>query len=76
MSIDVPSRMPDPELQERYRAEGLWHDRSFGEFFDGELTACAAFPVHIWSQSHPYRGSVAEFHGASRRFASGPRVRR
>jgi acyl-CoA synthetase (AMP-forming)/AMP-acid ligase II len=71
MSIDVPLRMPTPELQARYRASGLWRDQSLAAFFDAELTACASLSARIWSDTNPYRGTVAEIHDAARRFAGG-----
>ena len=71
MPIDVQLRMPAPELQARYRADGLWRDRSLGSFFDAELTACASLSARIWSDTNPYRGTIAEIHDGARRFAAG-----
>ena len=71
MAIDVPLRLPAPDLQARYRADGLWRDQSVGEYFDHELAACSSLSAQIWSATNPYRGTVAEIHDASRRFAAG-----
>jgi acyl-CoA synthetase (AMP-forming)/AMP-acid ligase II len=71
MPIDVRLRMPVPELQAKYRAEGLWRDQSLAAFFDAELAACASLSAQIWSETNPYRGTVAEIHDAARRFAAG-----
>ena len=73
MPLDVPLLRPAPDLVARYRAEGLRRDEAIGTFFDDHLTQCADLTVQIWSRTNPYRGTVAEVHAQSRRFAAGLR---
>lgn len=59
------------DLCAQYRAEGAWDDRSLGQFLWDCLCGAADQRVRIWSQTHPYQGSVAEVHRAARRLAGG-----
>jgi acyl-CoA synthetase (AMP-forming)/AMP-acid ligase II len=71
MILDLPLRSTAPELADRYRADGLWRDQSFGDFFAEHLDRCADLPVRIWSRVHPYSGTVADLHAQARRCAAG-----
>lgn len=64
-------RVPSLELQQRYRAEKLWLDKSLGVFFDESLERCAHLEVRFWSEVAPYRGTFGDVHRQARRFATG-----
>ncbi|MCB1247917.1 MAG: AMP-binding protein, partial [Acidimicrobiales bacterium] len=57
------------DLAQRYRAEGLWTDETLGQLLDGHLRAQAALDVRVWSATRPWSGTIADVHGAARRFA-------
>ncbi len=75
MSLDVALRAPSSELQQRYRTERLWLDRSLGEFFDAQLDRGADLEVRFWSETAPWRGTFGDIHEQARRFAAGLRTR-
>lgn len=61
------------ELAASYREQGAWDDRSLGQFLVDCLEVAAPRRVRIWSDTHPYSGSVREVHHLARRLAGGLR---
>ena len=51
-------RAPAIELQQRYRAEGFWKDRTLGEFAEARLGANAALELRVWSATRAHRSSL------------------
>lgn len=59
------------ELTRRYRAEGFWTDDTLGHVLDGSLRARPELPFRIWSDVHPFSGTVGDVHHLARRVAGG-----
>ena len=51
------------ELREHYRASGAWTDDTFAAFLAREATASADLPFRVWSQEHPFSGTVGGLYG-------------
>lgn len=60
-------------LARRYRADGAWDDRTLGQFLDEALHEGAGRRFRIWSDAHPYAGTVDDVHQTARRVAGGLR---
>lgn len=62
---DVPS-----ELRERYLAEGWWTDDTFASFLAREISATPDLTFRVWSESHPYVGTIGDLYAQSLRMAT------
>jgi acyl-CoA synthetase (AMP-forming)/AMP-acid ligase II len=59
---------------ERYRAEGLWDDRSLGQLLRDALLEDPERRFRIWSPANPYVGTVGDVYEESLRVAGGLRA--
>lgn len=62
---DVPM-----ELRERYLAEGWWTDDTFASFLAREISATPDLTFRVWSESHPYVGTIGDLYEQSLRLAT------
>jgi acyl-CoA synthetase len=62
---DVP-----PELRARYFADGHWTDDTFAGFLAREVAAAPALPFRVWSDTHPFSGTIGGLYEQSLRLAS------
>jgi acyl-CoA synthetase len=58
-------------LQERYRAEGYWDDRTLGEILTAGIAAHPEQDLNVHSRINPSRNTYAEVDAEARRFAAG-----
>lgn len=58
------------ELRARYRADGHWTDDTFAAFFDREIGAAPELTFRVWSQAHPWSGTLGELYQQARRLAT------
>ncbi len=67
---DWKLRTTAPELERRYRDEGLWTRRTFGQEFEEGLPAVVDAEFRIWSETRPWRGTIGEVAERARRVAA------
>jgi acyl-CoA synthetase len=63
---DVPA-----ELRSRYLADGHWTDDTFADFIEREVGATPSLPFRVWSDTHPYSGTIGALYEESLRIATG-----
>jgi acyl-CoA synthetase (AMP-forming)/AMP-acid ligase II len=63
---DVPR-----ELRARYLADGHWTDDTFAGFIAREVAAAPRLPFRVWSDAHPYAGTIGDLYAQSLRMATG-----
>jgi acyl-CoA synthetase len=61
---------PSAELAARYRASGLWIERTLAQELEAGLLRNGAFPYRVWSDLRPYSGTLAQVHDRARRLAA------
>jgi acyl-CoA synthetase len=66
-------RAPAPALADGYRRAGWWNDDSLGQLVERGMLAAPDVPVHIWSTTRPWQGTLGGVLELSRRFAGGLR---
>ncbi len=64
-------RRLDPQLTDRYRAEGYWTDESLGRVLDECLAAHPDLAFTFRSPDHPWMGTYRQMHDLARRVAGG-----
>ena len=64
-------RTTSPEMRARYIAEGHWTDDTFASFIEKTVHASPALPFHVWSDTHPYAGTVGDIYAESQKIAGG-----
>ena len=64
-------RHPAPALVERYRAAGLWIDRTLGQELEAGLIRNASVRYKVWSDIRPFEATYQEIHERARRIARG-----
>lgn len=62
-------------LARRYLTGGLWNDDTLGAVIDEQLRREPGRVCRVWSQLHPYDGTVGDVHDLARRLAGGLRAR-
>ena len=68
-------RTPDPEIADRYRAEGLWTDHTLGQLLADGLATRPDRALRIWSDQRPYRGTFGDGLGRAQQFAGALQAR-
>jgi acyl-CoA synthetase (AMP-forming)/AMP-acid ligase II len=63
---DVPA-----ELRARYLAGGHWTDDTFAGFLSREVGAAPSLPFRVWSDTHPFVGTIGGLYEQSLRMATG-----
>src|SRR5262245_42688882 len=63
---DVPA-----ELRARYQRDGHWTDDTFARFLEREVGAAPTLPFRVWSDTHPFSGTIGGLYEQSLRMASG-----
>jgi len=63
---DVPA-----ELRARYLADGHWTGDTFAGFLEREVGAAPALPFRVWSDTHPFSGTIGGLYEQSLRMATG-----
>jgi acyl-CoA synthetase (AMP-forming)/AMP-acid ligase II len=63
---DVPAA-----LRARYLADGHWTDETFAGFLSREVAAAPALPFRVWSDTHPFSGTIGGLYEQSLRMAAG-----
>lgn len=63
---DVPAA-----LRARYLADGHWTDDTFAAFLSRAVAAAPALPFRVWSDTHPFSGTVGGLYEQSLRMAGG-----
>jgi acyl-CoA synthetase (AMP-forming)/AMP-acid ligase II len=63
---DVPA-----ELRARYFAHGHWNDDTFAGFIEREVAATPGLPFRVWSDTHPFEGTLGGLYEQSLRIATG-----
>jgi acyl-CoA synthetase len=74
MPRDWKLRTVPAVLAQRYTAEGFWNDDSFGTFLARAASDAPRQQLRIWSETHPYDGTIADVHDRARRLAGGLRA--
>jgi acyl-CoA synthetase (AMP-forming)/AMP-acid ligase II len=69
--MDWQLRNVPAELRARYLAEGHWTDDSFARFLSREVEAAPALPFRVWSDTHPFSGTIGGLYEQSLRMATG-----
>jgi acyl-CoA synthetase len=69
--MDWQLREIPAELRGRYFAEGHWTDDTFAGFLEREVGATPTLPFRVWSDTHPFSGTIGGLYEQSRRIASG-----
>lgn len=64
-------RVVPPELRSRYFAEGHWTDDTFAAFIEREVGAAPTLPFRVWSETHPFSGTIGGLYEQSLRIATG-----
>jgi len=63
---DVPT-----ELRDRYIAAGHWTDDTFASFIEREVGAAPELRFRVWSDTHPFSGTIGGLYQQSLRMAAG-----
>ncbi len=63
---DVPA-----ELRARWLADGHWTDDTFAGFIAREVAAAPGLPFRVWSETHPFSGTIGSLYEQSLRMATG-----
>jgi acyl-CoA synthetase (AMP-forming)/AMP-acid ligase II len=63
---DVPAH-----LRARYLADGHWTDDTFAGFIEREVAAAPNLPFRVWSETHPFSGTIGGLYEQSLRIATG-----
>lgn len=58
-------------LRLRYLEEGHWDDDTFSTFLTRKVARNPGLGVHVWSDTHPFHGTVGDLEEQSRRVAAG-----
>ncbi len=58
------------ELRERYVAEGWWTDETFASFLEREISKTPDLTFRVWSETHPYVGTIGDLYAQSLRLAT------
>src|SRR5262245_42075592 len=59
------------ELRARYFADGHWTDDTFAGFIAREVGAAPGLPFRVWSDAHPFSGTIGGLYEQSLRLATG-----
>jgi acyl-CoA synthetase (AMP-forming)/AMP-acid ligase II len=59
------------ELRARYLADGHWTDDTFAGFIERQVGAAPTLPFRVWSDTHPFSGTIGGLYEQSLRIASG-----
>jgi len=70
-AVDWKPRLQSTDLEQRYRAEGLWTDDTLGGLLATGLADAPDLAFSVRSQFRPYRGTFADVAEMARRTASG-----
>ena len=62
---EVPS-----DLRARYRSEGWWTDDTFASFLEREISTTPDLTFRVWSETHPYSGTIGDLYEQSLRMAT------
>ena len=68
-------RATPPELEARWRAEGLWDDRTLGELLHDGLAAHPEIPCRVHAADRPWSGTFGDLHLEARQLAGGLRAK-
>jgi acyl-CoA synthetase len=60
-----------PELRARYVADGSWTDDTFASFIEREVGTAPTLPFRVWSETHPFSGTIGGLYEQSLRMATG-----
>ncbi len=69
--MDWELRTVPAALRARYLAEGHWTDDTFAGFLSREVAAAPTLPFRVWSDSHPFAGTIGGLYEQSLRIATG-----
>lgn len=58
------------ELRDRYVAEGWWTDDTFASFLEREISSTPDLTFRVWSETHPYTGTIGDLYAQSLRLAT------
>jgi acyl-CoA synthetase len=67
-------RQVPPELRTRYLADGSWTDDTFATFIERSAGRAGHLPVRVWSDTHPYTGTIADLDDQASRLATSLRA--
>jgi acyl-CoA synthetase len=70
MSKQLVVRMPKPELAAKYRAAGIWVDRTMAQELEAGLRRRPDLRFKVWSEVRPFDGSFAEVENRAKRLAA------
>jgi len=69
--MDWKLRHVPVELRARYLADGHWTDDTFAGFLAREVGAAPTLPFRVWSDTHPFSGTIGGLYEQSLRIATG-----
>jgi acyl-CoA synthetase len=69
--MDWALRNVPEQLRARYFADGHWTDDTFAGFLEREVAAAPALPFRVWSDTHPFSGTIGSLYEQSLRMATG-----
>jgi acyl-CoA synthetase (AMP-forming)/AMP-acid ligase II len=69
--MDWELRNVPAALRARYAADGHWTDDTFAAFIERAVGAAPALPFRVWSDTHPFSGTIGGLYEQSLRMATG-----